>query len=174
MSSNPINKKRRFWGRLCLVLGGPALIILVLNVEGLLTPITKSFVWIATLSELYYYIIGFCVFWGILHLIYAPKDSIANEHLLYKRLGPIASAPLTGATHGIFIHSGIQIVYLICFDSETLKKYDNLDKTTVTITMLAIMIYAVYSMGLIIFDIMNPKDEEVGKIVSTKKNTSKV
>lgn len=115
------------------------------------------------MPKLFYLIMGLALLTSLFHFYFVPKGGIAKEHLLYKRLGPILSVPMTCATHGIFIYCGILLIYLICYDNTTLVKYGSLDKTTVTITMLALITYAFYSLGLIIGDICNSKDEEEGK-----------
>lgn len=46
-------------------------------------------------------------------------------------------------------------------------KYRNLDRTTVAITMLSLMTYALYNVTLIISNMCNPKEEQTGILVET-------
>lgn len=154
------NIKKWKWGRIILLIITAVLVIVFIECPTLLNYASNWFKSIAEMPNLFYLIMGLAIVTSGFHFYFAPKGGIAKEHLLYKRLGPILSVPMTCATHGIFIYSGILLIYLICYDNNTLKRYGSLDKTTVTITMLAIITYAFYSLGLIIGDICNPKEEK--------------
>ena len=143
-----------------------ALIIFCIKCDYVFVSISYYFKSFVETTKLFYCIIALTAFISIAHLVIAPKSEIAKEHLLFKRLGPILSIPLTCLTHGIFFYCGLLLIYIVCYDEGTLKKYAFLDKTTVTITMLALMTYAVYSIKLIIGDILNYNMEKAGRIIS--------
>ena len=148
-----------------MLLVSAATVLVLIVCDPVLQYFSDCFRYIAEMPKLFYCIMGLALMIAVFHFILVPKGGLAKEHLLYKRMGPILSVPLTCGTHGIFVYCGILLIYLICYDDETLKRYGNLDKTTVAITMVALMSYAFYSMGLIIGDICNPKEEETGKII---------
>jgi len=152
------------WIRILLLLSIPTLIILAVTTDVLVESISNAFQYIAKIKNLVYIIIGICALCGVLHLFLNSKSTIAKEHLLYKKIGPILSAPLTGATHGVLIYSGVQIIYIVCYDS-TLIKYEGIDKTTMAVAMVSMMTYAVFGMSLIVKDILNPNIEMTGKIM---------
>lgn len=153
------------WGRIAVMIAGVAIIIAVVRVKAILQTLSDSFKGIVEMDGLFYIIMGVAVFLGILHLFFAPKHGIAKEHLLYKRLGPILSSSLTCITYGVFIYCGLLLIYIVCYDENTLMKYSNLDKSTVTVTMLALMMYSLSSIGLIISDIGNPKEQRTATVI---------
>ncbi|PHR46758.1 MAG: hypothetical protein COA32_09760 [Fluviicola sp.] len=159
-------------GRLSLILIGSALIVCFAVIDNFLSPITHSFRTIAELKGLFFIIVGISTFIGILHLIYVAQKGHTNEYLLYRRMGPIISSPLTAATQGVFIYGGIEIVFIICYDISTVKEFQGINKLAVSIAMLAIVIYAFYILSAMLSDIVKyePDNTETGKIVSDKKS----
>lgn len=153
------------WERVLLVFAMIALGIVVIKVDAMLDSVSNTFKWIVTMPKLFHCIMTGAMVIAISHLIWVPKGGIAKEHLLFKRVGPIFSVPLTVLTHFIFIYSGLIIIYLFCYEDGTTMKFNNLDKTTVSLTMLTLMTYAFYSIGLILGDIFNPKEEKTGTLV---------
>lgn len=152
-------------GRIVLLLGGAIIIVLIIQCEIILNSLSFYFKCICEMPHLFHCISGLAMFIALLHLMLVPKGGIAKEHVLYKRLGPILSTPLTCLTYGVFIYCGLLVIYIVCYDEATLMKYTNLDKTTVSFTMLVLMTYSFYGMSLIISDIVNPKEESSGRIL---------
>lgn len=145
-------------------------VILIIQVDWILKMFSDSFIWFVGVPKLFHCFMAVSIVISICHFLWVPNAGIVKEHLLYKRLTPILSIPLTTATHAIFIYCGIQLIYLFCYDEGTMKKYSNIDKTAMTVTMIAIMTYAVYSIVLILFDIANPKRVEESHILTSSSN----
>ncbi|MBS1635379.1 MAG: hypothetical protein JST26_05605 [Bacteroidetes bacterium] len=153
------------WKRVLLVFAMISLVVAVIKVDAMLESVSYTFKSIVTMPRLFHCIMGGAMVIAISHLIWVPKGGIAKEHLLFKRVGPIFSVPLTVLTHFIFVYCGLIIIYLFCYEDGTTMKFNNLDKTTVALTMLTLMTYAFYSIGLILSDIFNPKEEKTGTLM---------
>tara|TARA_R100000750_G_scaffold42550_1_gene27842 strand:+ start:36728 stop:37252 length:525 start_codon:yes stop_codon:yes gene_type:complete len=162
------------WSGICLAVILPIAVISLVLFPGLLTPFTDQFKKIAESPKLFYVIIVASGVWGIIHLILVSKKGVAKEHLLFKKVGPMLAAPLTCLTYGVFIHASIQIIYIFCYDSNTMLKYESLDKTTITFVMLSIVTYSFHGMSLIIMDIINWKDVQAkqGQVMEEDKTAS--
>ncbi len=166
---NLVNKIKKWrWDRITYLLLGIILVILIIEVDTILNYFFNKVKYIIEIPRLFYVINGIALFISIFHLTIAPKNAMVKEHLLYKRLGPIFATPFSCLTYGTFIYCGLLIIYIVCYDKQTLMKYDKLDKITAIFTMTSIMIYAIYGIGLIVQEICNPKEEKPGKIVSNE------
>ncbi len=166
MSQDTSNKKKIKIGRLLLILVGGAIIICFGTIDGFMRPITDSFKSIAESKSLFYIIVAISTFLGILHLNFVSQKGLAKEHLLFRRMGPIISSPLTAATQGVFIYSGIEIVYIVCYDVTTMKQFHYMNKLAISVTMLVIVIYALYILGAMTGDILTQDlSSKPGKII---------
>ncbi len=160
------NKKKIKIGRLILILIGGAVIVCFGTIDGLMKPITDSFKSIAESKSLFYIVVAISTFLGILHLNFVSQKGLAKEHLLFKRMGPIISSPLTAATQGVFIYSGIEIVYIVCYDVTTMKEFHNMNKLAISLTILVIVGYAIYILGVMTSDILTQDmSSRPGKII---------
>lgn len=161
------------WSRIILVFATIALVIAVIKIDAMLDSVSDTFKCIVTMPRLFHCMAGGAMVIAIFHLIWVPKGGIAKEHLLFKRVGPIFSVPLTLLSHSIFVYCGLVIIYLFCYEDSVTMKFNYLDKTTVALTMLTLMTYAFYSIGLILSDIFNPKEEKIGTLIEDAPETSR-
>lgn len=163
-----MNLKNIRFGRLLLIVVGSAIITCFAVIDNFFSPIINSFRIIAESKGLFFIIVGISTLIGIMHLIYVSQKGHAQQHLLYRRMGPIISSPLTAATQGVFIYSGIEIVFIVCYDVSTVKDFDGINKLAISISMLAIVIYAIYILTVMLSDIVKQDSDNVkaGKILS--------
>jgi hypothetical protein len=75
---------------------------------------------------------------------YHAATGNAEEQSLYifKFLGPVLASPLTCLTYAVVINSSIALIYLVCYDTGTLQKYDLIDKTTLSYTLLILVTWS--------------------------------
>lgn len=165
-----MNLKNIRFGRLLLIVVGSAIIICFAVIDNFFSPIINSFRTIAELKGLFLIIVGISTLIGIMHLVYVSQKGQGQEQerLLYRRMGPIIASPLTAATQGVFIYSGIEIVFIVCYDVSTVKNFEGINKLAISITMLAIVIYAIYVLTGMLSDIVKQDSENIkaGKILS--------
>jgi hypothetical protein len=110
------------------------------------------------------YIAPLSIVVGIVH----AYTGNANEHSLYlfKYLGPILASPLTCLTYSIIINSAFALIYIVCYDSQTILHYTSIDRTTLTYTLILLLAWSMFGMIKIIMDIVKtkPKEKFVGSI----------
>ncbi len=157
--------KKLIWVRITVIVCAVTLCIVTIKNDCVLDSISSHFKAIVEIPRLTYVILGLSLVISILYLIFVPMKGIAREHLLFKKLTPILSAPLTCLTYGTFINCGITLIYIISYDGAMLVKYDGVDKTTMIFTMVPIVVYSITGLGSIILDIINPKESDEGEIL---------
>lgn len=110
------------------------------------------------------YIIVGSIALGFLHARFGK----ANDQQLYffKFLGPILASPLTTLTYAIVVNSTLGLIYIVCYDTQTILKYSYLDKTTISYTLLLLLTWSVFGLVKILMDIItaSPK-EKIGEII---------
>ena len=99
---------------------------------------------------------------GVIHLFVVNKKEVVREHLFFRSLGPIIASPLTSLTCGAIFNSSLILVYIVCFDESTLKKYGGWDKSTVIFTSIALLVWSLYVFAKMIGDIWDGKEEKAG------------
>jgi len=104
------------------------------------------------------YLIPLSIILGFMHAYLGN----ANEHSLYlfKYLGPILASPLTCLTYAIIINSTFALMYIVCYDTETILHYTSIDKTTLTYTLILLLSWSVFGMVKIVMDIVKIKPKE--------------
>lgn len=104
------------------------------------------------------YILPLAIILGLVHAYYGN----AEEHtlFLFKYLGPILASPLTCLTYAIVINSSLALLYIICYDTQTLIRYTTIDKTTLSYTLLLLLSWSVFGLVKIIMDIVTLKPKE--------------
>ena len=141
-------------------------LITVVSLAGIVVIYNFSFFWEKISGNIklrledpnfYICILFISVIIGVFHLIFGGvKD---NSLLIFKKLGPILSSPLTALTYGVVINSSLSFFYIICFDKNTLMKYGALDQITTTITVLLLVVWSVSGFYGLFKDIIKDKDK---------------
>jgi hypothetical protein len=98
---------------------------------------------------------------------YHAATGKANDQTLYlfKFLGPILASPLTCLTYAVVINTSLTLMYLVCYDGQTLQRYDTIDKITLVYTLLILITWAMFGIVKIFLEaVKHEKKVEASEI----------